>query len=167
MKYSAIDLHSNNSVVVVTDEQDRVLAQKRLPNDLSVIVAFLAPHQSELVGVVVESTYNWYWLVDGLMAAGFAVKLANTAAVRTYDGLKHSGDEADARHLAQMLRLNILPTGYICPQATFAHRRSVRYATWRAVDCNWCAIAPCTFWPSRTKLHGRPGTVFAATTLSD
>ncbi|MCA3052530.1 MAG: IS110 family transposase, partial [Rhodocyclaceae bacterium] len=49
MKYSAIDLHSNNSVVVVTDEQDRVLALKRLPNDLSVIVAFLAPHQSELV----------------------------------------------------------------------------------------------------------------------
>ena len=59
MKYSAIDLHSNNRVVVVTDEQDRVLAQKRLPNDLSVIVAFLVPHQSELVGVVVESTYKW------------------------------------------------------------------------------------------------------------
>jgi transposase len=126
MKYSAIDLHSNNSVVVVTDEQDRVLAQKRLPNDLSVIVAFLAPHQSELVGVVVESTYNWYWLVDGLMAAGFVVKLANTAAVRTYDGLKHSGDEADARHLAQMLRLNILPTGYICPPAKRALRDLAR-----------------------------------------
>jgi hypothetical protein len=30
-----------------------------------------------LLGVVVESTYNWYWLVDGLKAAGFEVKLAN------------------------------------------------------------------------------------------
>lgn len=34
MKYSGIDLHSNNSVVTVTDEEDRVVAEKRLPNDL-------------------------------------------------------------------------------------------------------------------------------------
>ena len=115
MKYSAIDLHSNNSVVVVTDAEDRVLAEKRLPNTLERIVEFLAPHRDELVGVVVESTYNWYWLVDGLMAAGYSVRLANTGAVKTYDGLKHSGDEADARHLAQLLRLGILPEGYICP----------------------------------------------------
>lgn len=63
----------------------------------------------------VESTYNWYWLVDGLQAAGYRVHLANTAAIKQYDGLKHSGDESDAAHLAQLLRLGILPTGYICP----------------------------------------------------
>lgn len=31
MKYSGIDLHSNNSVVTVTDEEDRMIAEKRLP----------------------------------------------------------------------------------------------------------------------------------------
>jgi transposase len=30
----------------------------------------------------VESTFNWYWLVDGLMEAGYAARLVNTAAVR-------------------------------------------------------------------------------------
>jgi hypothetical protein len=55
MKYSAIDLHSNNSVVVVTDETDRVLAEQRLPNDLERIIGFLAPHRAEITGVVVES----------------------------------------------------------------------------------------------------------------
>jgi transposase len=65
--------------------------------------------------VVVESTYNWYWLVDGLQEAGFLVRLANTGAIKKYDGLKHSGDEADARHLAHLLRLGILPTGTILP----------------------------------------------------
>ena len=40
MKYSGIDLHSNNSVVTVTDEEDRVIAEKRLPNDLAKIVVF-------------------------------------------------------------------------------------------------------------------------------
>jgi hypothetical protein len=40
MKYSGIDLHSNNSVVTVTDEQDRVVVQKRLPNDLAQLEQF-------------------------------------------------------------------------------------------------------------------------------
>ncbi|CAE6857304.1 IS110 family transposase [Paraburkholderia aspalathi] len=115
MKYSGIDLHSNNSVVSVIDETDRVVAEKRLPNDLTKIVALLAPWQAELAGVVVESTFNWYWLVDGLQAAGFTVHLAHTTAIKKYDGLKHSGDETDARFLAHLLRLDILPTGTILP----------------------------------------------------
>lgn len=122
MNYGGIDLHSNNSVVTVIDGGDRVMAEKRLPNDLTKIRAFLAPWQAELAGVVVESTYNWYWLVDGLQAAGFIVHLANTAAIKRYDGLKHSGDETDARYLAQLLRLGILPTGTILPPEA----RSVR-----------------------------------------
>ena len=56
MNYSGIDLHSNNSVVTVIDDTDRVLAEKRLPNDLTKILAFLAPWRAELAGVVVEST---------------------------------------------------------------------------------------------------------------
>ena len=113
MKYSGIDLHSNNSVVTVTDEEDRVVAEKRLPNDLAKVVGFLSPWKGELIGVVVESTFNWYWLVDGLQAAGFKVHLAHTAAIKKYEGLKHSGDRADARYLAHLLRLGILPTGTI------------------------------------------------------
>ncbi|KVN88992.1 IS110 family transposase [Burkholderia ubonensis] len=122
MKYCGIDLHSNNSVVSVIDETDRVVAEKRLPNDLAKILAFLDPWQAELTGVVIESTYNWYWLVDGLQAAGFIVHLANTTAIKKYEGLKHSGDETDARYLAHLLRLGILPTGTILPPEA----RSVR-----------------------------------------
>jgi len=126
MRFCGIDLHSNNSVVVVTDETDKVLVSRRCTNDLAKILALLAPHQSELSGVVVESTYNWYWLVDGLIAAGYAVKLANTVAMKQYDGLKHSDDETDAAHLAHMLRLGILPTGYIHPPAERALRDLAR-----------------------------------------
>ena len=126
MKYSGIDLHSNNCVVVVTDEQDHVLEEKRVPNDLVVIVKLLEPHREDLAGVVVESTYNWYWLVDGLMEAGYAVKLAIPAAIKQYAGLKHSGDETDARHLAQLLRLGILPTGAILPKELRATRDLAR-----------------------------------------
>jgi transposase len=54
-------------------------------------------------------------LVDGLQEAGYRGHLANTTAIKKYAGLKHSGDETDARHLAHLLRLGILPTGTILP----------------------------------------------------
>jgi transposase len=62
--YGGIDLHANNSVVVLLNEQDQVVYRKRLPNDLPTILEVLAPHHAEIKGLVVESTYNWYWLVD-------------------------------------------------------------------------------------------------------
>lgn len=126
MKYSGIDLHSNNCVVVVSDEQDRVLVSKRVPNQLEAIIALLTPHRDELAGVVVESTYNWYWLVDGLQAAGFVVHLANTAAMVRYDGLKHGDDQSDAIQLARLLRLNILPVGHIMEKEARATRDLAR-----------------------------------------
>jgi len=115
--YCGIDLHSNNSVVVLIDEADRIVCAKRLPNELPRVLELLEPHRGELAGVVVESTYNWYWLVDGLQAAGYKVHLAHPAAIKRYEGLKRSGDEADALQLAHLLRLGILHTGYIYPAA--------------------------------------------------
>lgn len=126
MKFCGIDLHSNNSVVVITDEADRVLVSRRCPNDLTTIIQLLDPHRAELAGVVVESTYNWYWLVDGLKDAGLDVKLANTVAMKRYDGLKHSDDKDDAAFLAHLLRLGILPTGYVHPPQERALRDLAR-----------------------------------------
>lgn len=126
MDYSGIDLHSNNSMVVVSDETDRILCRRRVANELEAVLALLEPYRAELAGVVVESTYNWYWLVDGLQAAGYRVHLANTAAIKQYEGLKHSGDDSDAAHLAHLLRLGILATGYICPPQERALRDLAR-----------------------------------------
>lgn len=124
--YAAIDLHSNNSVLVILDDKDHVVYERRLRNELPTILGQLAPYREALQAIAVESTFNWYWLVDGLMAAGYSVKLVNTAAVKTYDGLKHAGDEHDARHLAHLLRLGLLPTGYIYPKKERAVRDLLR-----------------------------------------
>jgi transposase len=109
-------LHSNNNVVVVTDDEDKVLYRKRRRNELDEVLGALSPFARDLAGVVVESTYNWYWLVDGLMDHGYRLHLANTGAIQQYSGLKHSDDESDAHWLATLLRLGILPTGYIYPK---------------------------------------------------
>ena len=124
--YGAIDLHSNNNVTVLIDEQDQVVYQKRLPNDLSLIAQQLSGYQDELQGIVVESTYNWYWLVDGLMDQGHRVHLANTAAIQQYEGLKYTDDHSDARWLAHILRLGVLRQGYIYPKEERAVRDLLR-----------------------------------------
>jgi transposase len=114
--YGRIDLHSNNSVIALLDEEDKVVYRRRLANDLELVLAELAPFREAIEGLVVESTYNWYWLVDGLMAAGYRVHLANTAAIVQYEGLKYADDETDARWLAKLLRLGLLAEGYIYPK---------------------------------------------------
>lgn len=114
--YSAIDLHGNNNVTLVLDEQDQVVYQKRLTNHLPLILEALAPFQAQLQGIVVESTFNWYWLVDGLMEADYRVHLANPTAIQQYSGLKYTDDHSDARWLAHLLRLGVLPQGYIYPK---------------------------------------------------
>ncbi|OGB25600.1 MAG: hypothetical protein A3I66_13455 [Burkholderiales bacterium RIFCSPLOWO2_02_FULL_57_36] len=126
MLFCGIDLHSNNSFLVISDEHDKVLYSKRHPNNLEEICAVLSPYKTNLFGVVVESTFNWYWLVDGLQEAGYCVHLANTTAIKQYDGLKHRGDESDARHLAHLLRLGLLPEGHIMPKAMRAVRDLAR-----------------------------------------
>jgi len=129
--YGAIDLHSTNSVLVVIDEEDKIVYQKRLPNDLALILKELCVYQSRLEGIVVESTYNWYWLVDGLMEQGYKVHLANTAAIQQYEGLKYSNDDSDARWLAHVLRLGILP------RATSTPEKSDPCAIYCAREASW------------------------------
>jgi len=124
--YCGIDLHSNNAYTVVHDEQDRVVYRRRLPTQLELIVGELAPFKEQLVGVAVESTFNWYWLVDGLLDAGYPVRLANPAAMKQYSGLKFADDHSDARWLAHMMRLGLLPEGYICPRELRALRDLLR-----------------------------------------
>jgi transposase len=101
--------------VVIIDEEDNKIVDKRIDNDLNMTLALLTPYKNEIVAVAIESTFNWYWLVDGLMEQGYQVELVNTAAVKQYDGLKYSGDHQDAFHLAHLMRLGILPTGHIYP----------------------------------------------------
>jgi len=114
--YAGSDLHSNNNFLGIMDEKGKRIFKKRLSNDPREVLDNLTPFQEEMIGIVVESTYNWYWLVDALKGEGYKVHLANPAAIVQYSGLKHAGDQHDAFWLADMLRLGILPEGYIYPK---------------------------------------------------
>lgn len=110
---AGIDLHSNNVVIGIVDMDGKRVAQQKLECRLTDVAKFLAPYKEQLEAVAVESTYNWYWLVDGLKALGYPVVLANPAKIQQYSGIKHADDRNDAFFLAELLRLKILPTGYV------------------------------------------------------
>jgi transposase len=115
--YAGLDLHSRNTYIGIMDKEFKRVFGKRVVNKLPVILKTLEPFQDQLQGLVVESTFNWYWLIDGLMDAGYhCVHLANPAAMKQYEGIKHTDDQHDAFFLAQMLILGILPQGYIYPK---------------------------------------------------
>jgi len=114
--YTGFDLHSTNSYVGIIDEDGGRVWKKKLSNDPNLISAILKPFKKDIEGIVVESTYNWYWLVDLLMEEGYRVHLANPSKIQQYSGLKHGDDEYDSFWLAEMLRLKILPEGFIYPR---------------------------------------------------
>lgn len=114
--YCGMDLHSSNTVIGITDEKRNRLIDRKLPNDPELIRNFLKPYKAELKGIVVESTYNWYWLVDMLQEEQYRVHLSHPVANQQYQGLKYSNDKHDAFWLAELLNLGILKEGYIYPK---------------------------------------------------
>jgi len=110
---AGIDLHSNNVMIGIVDQDGQRLKHQKLDCDLTQVDGFLRPFKRRLKSIAVESTYNWYWLVDGLRALSYPVVLANPAGMEQYSGIKHADDKSDAFFLAELQRSNILPTGYI------------------------------------------------------
>ena len=110
---AGIDLHGNNLVIGVIDQDGKRLAHRKLDCELEQVEEFLHPLKSQVQSMAVESTFNWYWLVDGLRSRGYPIDLANPAQIEQYSGLKHADDKHDAFYLAELQRLNILPKAHI------------------------------------------------------
>jgi len=103
--YRGLDLLSSNTFVGVIDNEGKRVWKTKRKNDPGLISSTLKPLKKDIVGIVVESTYNRYSLVDFLMGEGYHVHLANPFGIQQYSGLKHRDDEDDAFWLAEMLRL--------------------------------------------------------------
>jgi hypothetical protein len=56
--YAGFDLHANNSYLGIVNEEGKRIHRKKLLNEPKVIVGELEQYRTEILGIVVESTYN-------------------------------------------------------------------------------------------------------------
>jgi len=124
--YCGIDLHSNNNYISIIDSNDKIIFERKLTNNIGAVTDALARMREPITGIAIESTYNWYWLVDGLQELSYKIHLVNTSKVKQYEGLKYTDDKYDAYWLAHLMKLGILPTGYIFPKEMRAVRDLLR-----------------------------------------
>ena len=125
-QYVGIDLHRRRSVIVRMSPEGEILDQARIDNDpvaLALEIAKAGPDPE----VVLEATYGWYWAADVLEANGARVHLAHPLGVKAFNHQRVKKDPSDARHLADLLRLNCLPEGWLAPRETRELRELVRY----------------------------------------
>ena len=114
--YAGCDLHAKSNDWGVVDEEGRRVFKKKVGEEGEKILEMRERFGGDLIGVVVESRFNWYWLVDFLMEEGYGVHLANRGKMQKYSGMKYGEDEEDAFWLAERLWLGVLPEGYIDPR---------------------------------------------------
>ena len=124
--YAGADLHGNNVFLSVCDHNGGNVFRKRVKADLNAVNAALDPFWGRIAALGVESTFNWYWLVDGLREQGRPVKLGNPAKMAQYQGIKITNDLTDADWLAEQLRAGIFPECYVYPKEQRAVRDALR-----------------------------------------
>ena len=105
--YCGMDLGARYCQVCVIDEDLSIHVQKKVHNELSQIIYRIEPFK-DTIKIVVESTFNWYWLVDGLEEAGFEVSLAHTLGLYMITGAKVKTDPRDALALAKLLKAEFM-----------------------------------------------------------
>jgi len=125
-QYVGIDLHRRRSVIVRLDGEGEVLECVQIENSVPALIEEVGKAG---VGapVAIEVTYGWYWAVDALRAAGFAVTLAHPRGVASMQGRRAKTDKLDAKELADLLRLDRLATAWIAPPEIRELRELVRY----------------------------------------
>lgn len=112
--YIGCDAHKKYSVFVAVDETGRLGPARRVEHDRGSFRAFLQtlpPHSP----IAVESTGNWYWLIDEMENAGHAPSLVNPGKAKPMMGLVNKSDKLDAGGLGVLLRNGTLPSVWIPP----------------------------------------------------
>ena len=115
--YCGLDLGATHCQVCVINDAMEIQVERKVRNELSQITELLEQYDPA-PQCVVESTFNWYWLVDGLQESGYEICLAHALGVRLITGAKVKTDRRDAFALAKLLRAGLIPQAYIYPKAT-------------------------------------------------
>jgi transposase len=127
MIHLGIDLHKNFSFITAMDEQGHVLGKSKVPNRQEAFTGFLASYSPEHSQVVLEATWNWYWLWDFLEERGYRIQLAHPLKTKAIASARIKTDKIDSEILAHLSRSNLVPQAYVVDRETRFSRELIRY----------------------------------------
>ncbi|NIV93875.1 IS110 family transposase [candidate division KSB1 bacterium] len=123
--YCGVDLHARTSYLCVLDRSGGIQLRRNIPNDFQIFKEFMRPFVGGLV-VGCESTYNYYWLLDGCREAGIPFYLGHALYMKAISGHKKKNDPLDAETIANLMRSNYFPEAYPYPREMRATRDLLR-----------------------------------------
>ena len=110
--YIGCDVHKKYSVFAGLDEEGRAMKPERVEHDRDGFRTYLSglPAGSS---IAVETTGNWYWVIDEMERAGHVPQLAHAAKSKLMMGQINKTDKLDSQGLAMLLRNGTLPSVWI------------------------------------------------------
>jgi transposase len=112
--FTGCDAHKKYSVFTSIDEKCKIQFTQRVEHDKEGFRSFLRSFPAD-TPVAVESTGNWYWIIDEIERAGLIPQLVHAARAKVMMGQINKTDKLDAEGLAKLLRNGTLPTVWIPP----------------------------------------------------
>jgi transposase len=123
--YLGIDLHRRKTYAVLIDRTGEVIDERQILNDEA--IPYLEEHVPKDTFAVLEATRNWPFMYDLLAKHVMRVELANPKELKAISAAAVKTDRIDANVLAQLARLNYLPTAYAAPKEIRDLRLYVRH----------------------------------------
>jgi transposase len=120
-----IDLHAKTLTACVMDRDGKIMKKRTLDCQVLPVIEFLHPWGKDIT-VGVESTYNWYWLIDALNKYKIPNSLGHALYIKRKMSLKHKTDPVDSRGIGDLLRSNQFPITYSYPPKMRAIRDLLR-----------------------------------------
>lgn len=124
--FVGLDYHQDEVQVCVVDEAGKVLLNRGRPNDARSIQR-AAERCGSVQAVALEACCGAADLAQELVDLGWSVSLAHPGFVARMKQNPDKTDYADARLLADLLRVGYLPKVWLAPERLRCLRRLVRY----------------------------------------
>jgi transposase len=122
---AGLDLHKRYLTLCVLDRDGQVVReQRRLPPTLAAVATQL-PTDGE-VTIVLEATLQWAWFHERLTALGHRVLVAHPQQLKLISHARCKTDPIDARKLAELGRVNLVPAIWVPDAATRERRLRLR-----------------------------------------
>ena len=130
-----IDLHSRAMYICVMDQKGNIKLHRNIRNDFQLFKSLIKEYSGN-ISVGCESMHSYYWLADGCIENKIPFYLGHAYYMKAIHGGKKKNDKIDSKKIADLMRANHLPVGYVYPKKLRATRdllrRRIRFMTIRA-----------------------------------